>query len=84
MIDLLKRYEDGEKFKAYSYNVSTGDVELKDITNAFKTRENANLIELELEDGSTVKLTPDHKVFTENRGYVEASKLTENDVLIKI
>ena len=83
MIDLLKRYEDGEKFKAYSYNVSTGDVELKDITNAFKTRENANLIELELEDGSTVKLTPDHKVFTETRGYVEASKLNENDVLIK-
>ncbi len=83
MVDLLKRYKDGEKFKAYSYNISTGNVELKDITNAFKTRENANLIELELEDGSTVKLTPDHKVFTENRGYVEASKLTENDVLIK-
>lgn len=84
MVELLKRYEDGEKFKAYSYNISTGDVELKDITNALKTRENANLIELELEDGSTVKLTPDHKVFTENRGYIEAGKLTENDVLIKI
>ena len=84
MVDLLKRYENGEKFKAYSYNTSTGNVELKDITNALKTRENANLIELELEDGSTVKLTPDHKVFTENRGYVEAGKLTENDVLIKI
>lgn len=84
MVELLKRYKDGEKFKAYSYNTSTGNVELKDITDAFKTRENANLIELELEDGSTVKLTPDHKVFTENRGYVEASKLTENDVLIKI
>lgn len=84
MFDLLKRYEDGEKFKAYSYNISTGNVELKDIANALKTQENANLIELELEDGSTVKLTPDHKVFTENRGYVEASQLTENDVLIKI
>lgn len=84
MIDLLKRYEDGEKFKAYSYNISTSNVELKDITNALKTRENANLIELELEDGSTVKLTPDHKVFTENRGYIEASQLTQNDVLIQI
>lgn len=84
MIDLLKRYKDGEKFKAYSYNISTSNVELKDITNALKTRENANLIELELEDGTTVKLTPDHKVFTENRGYIEAGKLTENDILIKI
>lgn len=84
MIDLLERYNSGEKFKAYSYNLSTGDIELKDITNALKTRESADLIELELEDGSTVKLTPDHKVFTENRGYVEASKLTENDILLKI
>lgn len=84
MIDLLKRYEAGEEFKAYSYNLSTGNVELKEITNALKTRENATLIELELEDGSKVKLTPDHKVFTENRGYIEASQLTENDILLKI
>ena len=83
MTELLERYNNGEKFKAYSYNISTGNVELKDITNALKTRENADLIELELEDGSTIKLTPDHKVFTENRGYVEASMLTENDVLLK-
>lgn len=84
MVDLLKRYKDGEKFKAYSYNISTGDVELKSITNAIKTRENTNIIELELEDGTTVKLTPDHKVFTENRGYIEAGRLTENDILLKI
>lgn len=84
MIELLNRYKAGEKFKAYSYNLSTGEVELKNITNALKTRENANLIELELKDGSIVKLTPDHRVFTENRGYVEASQLAENDILIKI
>lgn len=84
MTELLKRYENGEKFKAYSYNLNSGEVELKDITNALKTRENANIIELELEDGSTVKLTPDHLVFTENRGYIEAGRLTENDILLKI
>ena len=50
------------------------------------TRPNAELIELEVEseDGSTVsvKLTPDHQVFTENRGYVRADELTEEDDLV--
>jgi len=29
-------------------------------------------------------LTPDHRVFTENRGYVEAAQLTEEDILLFI
>ena len=51
---------------------------------AEKTRENTDVITLELEDGTFLKLTPDHKVFTENRGWIEAKNLTESDVLIEI
>jgi intein/homing endonuclease len=37
-----------------------------------------------MEDGTILKLTPDHKVYTENRGYVKASELTEDDILIEM
>jgi len=48
------------------------------------TREKAQIIELELDNGSTIKLTPDHKVYTENRGWIEAANLTDEDVLIMV
>jgi ribonucleoside-diphosphate reductase alpha chain len=84
MDDLVERYKNGEKFKAFTYNTDTKIVELEDIVFADKTRDNANVISLEMEDGTILKLTPDHKVYTENRGYVKASELTEDDILIEM
>lgn len=81
--ELTERYNNGEIFKTYSYNINNNKVELNNITNALQTRKNANIIELELEDGTKLKLTPDHKVYTENRGYVKASELTDNDIILK-
>jgi intein/homing endonuclease len=54
------------------------------LDNAALTREKASIIEIALDNGEVLKLTPDHKVFTETRGWVEAAQLTEDDVLITI
>lgn len=83
-IELTERYNSGEKFKALTFNTKTKALEWEDIVFADKTRTDANVIELELEDGSIVKLTPDHEVYTENRGYVKAAQLSEDDILISI
>jgi ribonucleoside-diphosphate reductase alpha chain len=68
--------------KVISYNIETKEIEEDIIFNAQLTKNNANIIELEMEDGEVLKLTPDHQVYTENRGYVKASQLLENDIII--
>jgi len=43
---------------------------------------NAEVMEIEdIESGFKIQCTPDHKIFTKNRGYVEAKNLQETDVL---
>jgi len=72
----------GNIIKAKTFNEITKDIEYKEILVAQKTKEDANIIEIETEDGDTLKLTPDHKVYTENRGWIEAAKLEKTDILL--
>lgn len=67
-----------------SYNTKTGKIEHDAIDAAMLTRKLADIIEIELDTGVKIKLTPDHKVYTENRGWIEAKDLTDNDVLMSI
>ena len=43
-----------------------------------------NWVELELENGSSIKLTEDHEVHTTNRGWVKAGDLTEDDDITEL
>ena len=65
-----------------TYNVEENVLRYEKVVWCGLTRKNADVIEIELENGITLKLTPDHKVYTQNRGYVEASRLSENDELL--
>jgi ribonucleoside-diphosphate reductase alpha chain len=67
-----------------SYDTTTGKLEFDMLDAAALTRKSADVLELELEDGSKLKLTPDHKVWTETRGWIEAKDLTQTDVILKI
>lgn len=67
----------------YSYNISTGVIELKPIEHYHKYSNNDYLLEIETQDGKILKLTPDHKVFTKNRGFVQAQYLTGDDELME-
>jgi hypothetical protein len=70
------------KCKVKSFN---GDkTEYKDVLD-YHNYISTNLIELTIEKENkeiiTIKCTPDHKIYTKNRGYVEAHDIKEDDIL---
>jgi ribonucleoside-diphosphate reductase alpha chain len=67
-----------------SYNAELKTTEWDMLDAAELTKEKASIIELTLDNGGVLKLTPDHKVFTENRGWIVAADLTDEDVLLTI
>ena len=64
-----------KNFPVWSYNETTGAFELKNVTWVAKTRENAKIIKINWTDGTSLRCTPDHKVYTYKRGWVAAKDL---------
>lgn len=44
----------------------------------------SSLLTITFEDGRTISATPEHKFWTENRGWVELQNITKNDILVSI
>lgn len=71
--------KDNEVF-ILSYNKETNSQEFKKIKAFAKTSNKSKVLKLKYADKELI-CTPEHKVFTKNRGYVQAKDLLENDVL---
>ena len=81
-ITILELINNGiENYKILSYDTRNDIDEFEDILFGNITKKNADIIKLELEDGKVLKLTPDHLVYTSNRGYIQAKDLTVDDDL---
>ena len=68
-----------------AFNTHTENVEWAEIDAAQLTRPNAELIELDIETihgTKTIRCTPDHPIYTKNRGYIRADEIDENDQLV--
>ena len=69
--------------KVLSYNTETNQQEWKPITAFAETSPKAKVMKItDEESGKSIVVTPEHKVFTKNRGYVMAKDLTETDELV--
>lgn len=80
--EIVEGMEQGKEFKVLSKNIETGVVEEKKVLAASLTKEDATVVDLEIEENGItylVRCTPDHKFYTKNRGYVECKNLTEED-----
>jgi len=80
--EIVDLFAKGEKLSVLSLDIETNNVEYDTVVNALKTKENANVIKIEFDDNTFLELTPDHKVYTENRGFVKASQLTKEDIIL--
>jgi hypothetical protein len=77
--------EDVPQIEVLSYNIETNQQEWKPITAFAETSPKAKVMKIiDEETGKSIVVTPEHKVFTKNRGYVMAKDLTETDELVII
>jgi ribonucleoside-diphosphate reductase alpha chain len=70
--------------KVLSRNIKTGKDEFRQIKASALTRKNASLMKITDDNGNSIVCTPDHRIYTKNRGYIEAQNLKENDELLII
>jgi ribonucleoside-diphosphate reductase alpha chain len=65
-----------------SMNTETGEHEYKRVTAAAMTNPSARIMRItDEETGKYIECTPDHEVWTQNRGYVMAKNLVSEDIL---
>jgi ribonucleoside-diphosphate reductase alpha chain len=86
-MDYLNNYlgknDDVENWKVWSYNIQTKLGEWKKITKSAQTSLSSKIMRItDNNTGKTIKCTPDHQIFTKNRGYICAKDLTEHDELV--
>jgi ribonucleoside-diphosphate reductase alpha chain len=75
-------FKAGKEIMVLSKNIDSSIISYERVLDSALTRENAELIQIEdIDSGFTIRCTPEHKIFTKNRGYVEAKNLEENDEL---
>jgi ribonucleoside-diphosphate reductase alpha chain len=80
--EVISLFNEGKNIKVESKNLNSGIMEYKQITNAAMTARNSQLILIEDEEsGKSIRCTPEHKIYTKNRGYVMAKDLKEDDIL---
>jgi hypothetical protein len=81
MIELHSWIERSLPVEILSMNTETGENEWKEVYASTIMNPSAEVIEIEDENGNVLRCTPDHKIWTMNRGYVMAKNLEETDQL---
>jgi ribonucleotide reductase alpha subunit len=73
--------ENGQDVRVLCRDTETDDLVVRVGRNPRRTRENADLVRVETEDGTSLTCTPDHDIWTPD-GYVEAGELAPGDTVV--
>ena len=84
LIDIIEEYNEGKENWAYTVNQKTFEIEPGKIVWAGKTRLNTQLVEVLLDNGEKIKVTPDHRFIMRDGSEVEAQFLKEHDSLMPL
>ncbi|MGH9151822.1 MAG: LAGLIDADG family homing endonuclease [Acidimicrobiales bacterium] len=83
--ELFARVNQGEQFGVYTHDVTNPDAPASRLAlttpDAFLITGLNPIVRLRFDNGMEVRCTPGHRLFTTNRGYVEASELTAEDAV---
>lgn len=81
--DIIEEGISLDSINVLSYNIETNQQEWAPITAFAETSPKAKVMKItDDETGKSIVVTPEHKVFTKNRGYVMAKDLVETDELV--
>ena len=83
--DMVRSVTDGETFEVYTHDVTNPDepqdtIRLSRPTQFMVTGTN-EVLKLRFSDGREVRCTPNHRFWTENRGWVRADELSFDDTI---
>lgn len=74
--------DNNAKFYVQSFDIELNRVVEKPAI-AFKTKDNAKILQVTTKSGKKIKLTPDHRVYTQ-RGWVEVGDLIKQDKILSV
>ena len=81
--ELFARANAGEEFQVWTHDITNADAPADEMTlttpEAFMITGKNPIQRLRFSNGMELRCTPSHRVFTVNRGYVEAEALTSDD-----
>jgi len=76
-VSIAQLEEENYKGPVYSIQTQTGQVVTSYCSNVWVSKKNAELVEVKLDDGSSFRCTPDHKIMLRDCNYVEAKDLVK-------
>ncbi len=84
IVELWENNENNRDIWVYSCDPQTKKMVPGKVSNVFRTRKNAQLVRVHLDNGKYVDCTPDHKFMLRNGSYLEARYLKEDDSLMPL
>ncbi len=79
--ELIKENQEGKRNFAFSVD-ENNKIKISEIKNPRKTKENAEIIKVTLDNGEEIKCTPNHKFMLRDGSYKEAKDLISGDSLM--
>jgi len=85
--DLVQRAADEEQFAVYTNDVTAEsdpqDRVIATVPTRYMITGRNQIVEFRFSDGSRIRCTPGHRIWTANRGWVHAEELTDDDEVVR-
>jgi len=83
--EIVDKVNAGDSCEVISFNEQTKQIVLNSVTAGMLSKKDANVVKLTVEENGirySVTCTPDHKFYTNNRGWVECKDLCSDDDIV--